>query len=103
MRLAGENAMEDLYLSWEESVARAAARYRIVMEKSASGEYERQRRLTDGLIHATANVMEGVELIKGFRECPREELHAMYQWQKAHFGRLTDQLWQKIYIRDRKD
>lgn len=96
VRQAGENAMNQLYLSWEESVARAAERYEIVREKAEAGQFTSQRRLSDELFHTTANVMEGVERLREFRECPRGELYAMYEWQKAHLDRLTDGLWEKL-------
>lgn len=96
MKQAGENAMEQLYLSWEDSVAKAAKRYEIIMERANSGELEYQRRVYDELIQATTNVMDKVEIMRELRECTKEELHAMYEWQKSHLGRLTEGLWNKI-------
>lgn len=89
---AGEHAMEQLYLSWEDSVARAAQRYEVILEHYPNMPSPR-RHLTDEFIHTTADVMEGVELLREFRQASREELLAMYNWQKEHLGRLTDRLW----------
>lgn len=96
VRRTGEAAMEELYLSWEDSVARAAERYEVVLEKAKSGELERQRRLSDGLIHATCGVMEGVEALREFREDPKGELRTVYEWQKAHLGRMMDSFWEYL-------
>ena len=96
MRRIGENAMNELYLSWEDSVARAAERYEVVLEKAKRGELSRQKSLADGFIHATAEVMEGVEALRDFREDPKGELRAMAAWQKGHLGRFIDSFWQYL-------
>lgn len=40
MRDVGQHAMDELYLSWQDSVAMAAERYHIVLERQASGELQ---------------------------------------------------------------
>lgn len=65
---AGQAAMEQLYLSWEDSVAKAAKRYEIVIEKSASPNIRQAVNLTDKLFHTTAHVMEGVGKVRKFHE-----------------------------------
>ncbi|RGZ00429.1 glycosyltransferase [Clostridium sp. AM58-1XD] len=96
VKQAGIHAMNQLYLSWEESVSRAAERYEIILERAASGELDHQRRLSDSLLHTASNMIEGVERLREIRELSKEELHAMYVWQKSHLGRFADGIWEKL-------
>ena len=42
-RAVGEHAMDELYLSWADSVARAAERYQSILERMARGELQPHR------------------------------------------------------------
>lgn len=47
-RQVGENAQRELYLSWEDSVARACARYEVVLDNFRRGMYPTHDNLADG-------------------------------------------------------
>lgn len=47
LREAGRHAMDELYLSWEDSVKNAINRYEYVLDKYKNGEYEPNRKLAD--------------------------------------------------------
>ncbi len=49
MAKAGENAAEDMYLSWEDAIGKAIDRYGVVMENYAAGKYRSHHRPSDGL------------------------------------------------------
>ena len=54
----GEGAQRDLYISWDEAVQRAAARYAVVIENYRAGKYPRHTGLSDDLIHSIAASMD---------------------------------------------
>ena len=55
MHQAGDHAMQELYLSWEECVSRAYERYRTILERKAAGDLPvRRRQPADMLLSATA-------------------------------------------------
>lgn len=73
----GQNAMDEIYLSWQECVSEACERYRIVLEKKKSGTLPEKRKVPlDYFISATAQSMEerekfrkiGKALFHDFRE-----------------------------------
>ena len=41
-RAVGQNAMDELYLSWADSVAAAAEQYQVILERKARGELQPQ-------------------------------------------------------------
>ena len=47
MHTVGENAMAQLYLSWQDSVANAFARYQVVIDRYKSGAYDAHEKLPD--------------------------------------------------------
>lgn len=49
MKKLGENAGNDLYLSWEDAVKKAQDRYEVVKENYRSGHYKRQNSAGDSL------------------------------------------------------
>ena len=49
MKELGENAGNDLYLSWEDAVKKAQDRYEVVKENYRSGHYKRQNSAGDSL------------------------------------------------------
>ncbi len=64
-RKTGEKAMEDLYTSWEESVANAWKRYPVVLENF---EYRRPEiidsRFSENLLTAAADLASGLDLVR---------------------------------------
>ncbi len=47
MKAVGKNAMDKIYISWEDSVENAAERYKIVLENYRAGKYEREQTFAD--------------------------------------------------------
>ena len=81
MRRVGENAQRELYLSWEEAVARAYERYEVVIDNYRSGKYPKHTRPMDDFLTSQGELMDtfayietmGDELRSDF-EADREEL-----------------------------
>lgn len=57
VRAVGENAMAQLYLSWQDSVANAFQRYQVVIERYKSGGYAAHEKLTDEVYARTGEWM----------------------------------------------
>ena len=47
MKKTGENAAEKIYISWEDSVAKAVERYKIVLENYRNGNFKREQTFAD--------------------------------------------------------
>ncbi len=73
MHEIGEHAMQEIYLSWEDSVAEALKRYEIVMEKWERHEYPEKEIAADDFLKFFHDVDE---MHQGIRE------HAMTQYLK---------------------
>ena len=58
MHAVGENALRDLYMSWEEAVRRAYERYAVVIDNYRSGRCRPKEQLSDEFIHAVAQNMD---------------------------------------------
>ncbi len=59
VRQVGQNAMDEIYLSWKDAVAAAYDRYGYVLEQHRAGAYEGRRKdLTDLMVAFTARSME---------------------------------------------
>lgn len=54
MRRVGEGAQNELYMSWEEAVSRAWARYHAVIDNYRAGKYPPRERLSDEMLRAAA-------------------------------------------------
>ena len=67
MRCVGENAMHELYLSWEEAVARASKRYGIVLDRYRSGKYPKHERFSDEFFNAQGDLMEAMSMVTEMR------------------------------------
>ena len=64
-RAVGKNAMDELYLSWADSVAAAAERYQIVLERQRSGELRIKRNAAmHGFYHLHDTVRETAGAVK---------------------------------------
>lgn len=113
MAQVGQHAMDTLYLSWEDSVARAAQRYEIVKEKYARKEYVSQKRFSDEVITVTGNAMDGIETLrnlqqsslesienlKSFSNIPKEGIETLKNLQKSSMEKLAAMNeWQKTYL-----
>lgn len=74
MRTVGENAMNRIYISWEDSVKHAAERYRVVLDNYRSGKYERRRKFTDEWFKMNGEFLEGIAKAQEFTERTPEEM-----------------------------
>ena len=73
LRQVGENAMNELYLSWQDCVRVARERYAYVLDRKKSGKLPQKRKLpTDYLVSLTARTMEEQERRRRLR---RELFH----------------------------
>ena len=109
-RAVGDGAQRELYISWDEAVASAMARYEIVIENYRAGKYPRHTGLSDDLIHNIARSMDGYnrsveysrarmhELSESYRKLRREVLEQSQKLQGITAdrenvqGRLTKEL-----------
>ena len=67
MKTVGKNAMDKIYVSWEDSVAAAVERYKIVLEKYRSGEYEREQSFSDEWFAAEGELLDGINRSRNMR------------------------------------
>ncbi len=74
MRAVGENAMNRIYVSWEDSVKHAIERYQVVLENYRSGKYERRRKFTDEWFKMNGEFLEGIAKAQEFTERTPEEV-----------------------------
>ena len=64
-RAVGQNAMDELYLSWADSVAAAAERYQIVLERQQRGELKiKQNAAVHSFYHLHDTVRETAGAVK---------------------------------------
>lgn len=68
MRRVGENAMRELYLSWEDAVARACARYEVVIDRYRSGAYPKHEGFSDDFFRAQGELMEAMSRVREMHE-----------------------------------
>lgn len=64
----GENAMNEIYIPWEESVKKAYERYGKVIEKYRDPDYSRETTFTDDILNGIAGFCESLIKVKKFRE-----------------------------------
>ena len=57
MKRVGEHAAEELYISWEDAVAKACERYEIVIDNYKSGRYPKRRRISDRIMKGNGEFM----------------------------------------------
>ena len=63
-RSVGENAARELYISWEEAVARAYERYEVVIDSYRSGGYRRRLKPQDEFFRAQGELMTALGQIE---------------------------------------
>ena len=74
VKRVGEYAQRELYISWEESVARAYERYGAVVERFKSGGYPEHASFSDDMFRATAQAMDSYNRAHERLQSGREEL-----------------------------
>ncbi len=60
IRQLGINAGDELYLSWEEAVARAVERYKIVQDLYRIGAFKEHDRFSDNLLATSGDLMYSI-------------------------------------------
>ena len=78
MRRIGEGAERELYLSWEDSVARAFERYGTVIEKYRSGEFGGRARDEGEIYHTLGEVIDRYNLAREYQRLARESAVLCY-------------------------
>lgn len=58
MKKVGENAMEKIYISWEDSVQKATERYKIVLENYRNGKYEKEQTFEDEWLGTEGEILD---------------------------------------------
>lgn len=64
----GNNAMNEIYIPWDKSVANAYERYRYVLKKFRNPKYEPKFSLTDEALTGIAGICEALNKAEKFRE-----------------------------------
>lgn len=68
LKTIGKNAMDKIYISWEDSVKAASERYKIIIENYRAGKYERKQTLTDEWFNAEGEILDGINRAGKFRK-----------------------------------
>ena len=74
LRDLGQRALEQLYLSWDDSVSCAYARYNTVLEHYRQGFSSRSMEWTDELYNLMDDLRRGMEAARNFKESSRRRL-----------------------------
>ena len=76
MARVGEQAGRELYLSWEDAVARAAERYQVVLENHRAGRYTHLHSVQDDFFKSQGELMETMGELAAARQELLAELRA---------------------------
>jgi len=63
MKMAGELAAKELYISWDTAVTKAYERYQTVIDYHRSGKYQKRRKLSDHLLNRQGELMSALSRI----------------------------------------
>lgn len=70
----GQQALEQLYLSWEDSVKRAFSRYYVVLDQYRSGHSGRSMEWSDELYNLLDDLRKGITAARNFHESNRRRI-----------------------------
>ena len=76
MKRVGERAENELYLSWEDAVARAYGRYEAVIDNYRSGKYPKHKKPLDGFFKSQGELMDTFSLIEVVGDEMRDDFQA---------------------------
>ena len=90
VRSVGDCAMDEIYVSWEDSVGRAYERYGVIRDMLEDGTLTRRRKhKSDYLIEAAADVSEVLSRIisvpRNIRQTITGDLHRLYEGMMANY------------------
>ena len=68
LRQIGENANREIYLSWDDSVARAVERYAVVADNYKAGRYPESDALLDEFFDLTGDLLTGLQKAREIRD-----------------------------------
>ncbi len=68
LKIAGKKAMDKIYISWEDSVAAAAERYRMVLKNYRAGKYKKEQSLSDEWFAAEGEFLDEINRRKKLRQ-----------------------------------
>ena len=90
MRRVGEGAQREIYISWEDAVKNACARYGAVIDNYRRGLYPAHNRLSDDFFHGMAELMD---VLKRRREVQQQILANLRLTERAaQYRKLQQQL-----------
>ncbi len=110
MRSVGENAARELYISWEDAVARAYERYEVVIDNYRSGRYPKHKKPMDGYLKSQGELMDTFAAIEAASDDlaadGREWIDRVREKEETFLQRLRDghaemheqidRIWQKM-------
>ena len=100
MKRVGENAERELYLSWEDAVARAYERYEVVIDNYRSGKYPRHKKAMDGFLKSQGELMDTFSLIEVVRDEMRDDFEADRDELMEKFRTGTEEL--RAFLREQQ-
>lgn len=89
-RQVGENAARDLYLSWEDAVGEAMARYEIILEKYRSGGYDLPRKHMEPVFRLNGELMEDLARLADTRQSVHSQLSDLLSEHREHIRDILD-------------
>ncbi len=69
----GENAMNEIYISWEDSVAKAVERYEIVLKNYRDGKYKREETFGEEWFRAEGEILDYITRERKYRRNLKNE------------------------------
>ncbi len=79
LRRIGRCASDELYLSWQDSVAAASRRYDIVIENYKKGLYSHVRKPSDEIFRLSADLLDFVNEVREFRSSLKGAMNSIYE------------------------
>ncbi len=101
MRRVGENAQSQLYLSWEDAVARAYERYEVVIDDYRSGRYPEHKKPMDGFLKSQGELMDTFALLEEVRDEMRDDFTADRDELLAHIREGREEF--RAFLRERQE
>ena len=71
--------MDKIYISWEDSVANAVQRYKIVLENYRAGKYKREQTFSDEWLRAEGELLDGINRARKVRDEVKNYGKEMYK------------------------